>query len=102
MSEVLVLKEPEIAIHLLVLALPEILLILFKVISEGDEGLVCLLALVDVDFNYLFEGDLLLLCCLLEELSVLPDVILDQLSHRLGCLGQVVGMGHVKIFEITN
>ena len=65
MPEVLVLKEPKIAIHLRVLALPEILLILFEVISEGDEGLVCLLALVDVDFKYLFEADLLLLRSLL-------------------------------------
>ena len=87
MPEVLVLKEPKIAIHLRVLALPEILLILFEVISEGDEGLVCLLALVDVDFKYLFEGNLLLLCGLLEELSVLPNVIFDQLPHHLGCLG---------------
>lgn len=102
MPEVLVLKEPKIAIHLRVLALPEILLILFEVISEGDEGLVCLLALVDVDFKYLFEGNLLLFCSLLEEVSVLPNVIFYQLPHHLGCLGQVVGMGHVKIFKMPN
>ena len=102
MPEVLVLKEPKIAIHLRILALSEILLVLFEVISEGDEGLVCLLALVNVDFKYLFESDLLLLCSLLEEVSVLPNVIFYQLSHHLGRLGQVVGMGNVKIFKMSN
>jgi hypothetical protein len=72
------------------------------VISEGDEGLVCLFALVDIDFEYLFEGDLLLLCGLLEQFSVLPNVIFYQLSHHLGRLGQVVGMGNVKIFKMPN
>ena len=71
-------------------------------ISKVDESLFCLLAPVDIGLQCLLEGDVLLLCSLLEELSVLPNVILDQLPQRLGCLCQIVGMGHVQIFEIPD
>ena len=61
-------------------------------ICEADKSFVCLLAPIDVDFHDLFESDLLPLYSLLEKVSVLPNIFFDQLSHRLSCLCQVVGM----------